>query len=170
MRHRDFDLNALYVALDAQRKARGLSWAAATREINGHYQDIPRSRPIALSTITGLRTKKVGEGDGILQMLAWLGRPPESFVPGMAWHSERAALRKPADKRLRFDTRAMYYALNAQRLTRQLSWEQVADEIGVSKGSLLFLAKGGRTGFPKVMRFVEWIGQPVAAFTRVSDW
>ena len=170
MAHPDFDLQALYAALDEQRCARALSWAAVTREINGHFQDIPRSRPIATSTITGLRNKKIAEGDGILQMLLWLDRTPESFVPGMTWDPRVAALHKPPDKRLRFDTRAMYSALDARRQTRQMSWDDVAHEIGVSKNSLLYLAKASRTGFPVVMRIVEWLDRPVATFTRISDW
>src|SRR4051812_21369707 len=76
----DFDLAALYDALDAQRRARGLTWAAATREINcfstaGH--------PMSASTITGVKSRAIVEGDGVLQMLLWLGRSPESFVPGI---------------------------------------------------------------------------------------
>ena len=78
MSRRDFDLRALYEALDAQRQARGLTWAAAVAEINRHRTVL---RPIALSTITTLQHKPRGEGDGILQMLLWL-EASESFVPG----------------------------------------------------------------------------------------
>jgi len=78
--HPDFNLRALYDALDAQRRSREMSWPAVTREINRFKTE---SHPIATSTITGLQSKAVAEGDGILQMLRWLGRTPESFVPGV---------------------------------------------------------------------------------------
>jgi hypothetical protein len=61
MRGNDFDLKALFAALDAQRQARGLTWAQATRDINPVGPAVPR-HPIATSTITGLRTKAVAEG------------------------------------------------------------------------------------------------------------
>src|SRR5262245_40509974 len=69
----EFSLHALYVALDAQRCARGLSWRQATREIN---RDVERQavHPVSASTITGTRTKAMAEGDGVLQMLLWLNR------------------------------------------------------------------------------------------------
>jgi hypothetical protein len=168
--HPDFDLQALYAALDAQRQARDMSWAAVTRAINGHFQDIPASRPIATSTIKGLRTKSIGEGDGILQMLIWLDRTPESFVPGMEWDPGRARLHKPTNKRLRFDTARIYAALDAQRQTRRMSWGEIESEVGVSMNSMKHLAKGGRTGFPMVMRIVRWLGEPTASFTRIADW
>ena len=170
MRQGHFELSALYEAIDARRRELGLSWTAATREINGHFQDVPGSKPIAASTIRALRDKPIAEGDGVLQMLIWLDRTPESFVAGSKYDGERAMLHKPYDKRLRFDTRAMHQALQAQRLQRGLSWDEVAHACDVSKNTLLGLANGGRTGFPKVMRIVEWLERPLAAFTRVSDW
>ena len=77
----DFDLRALYEALDAQRRDRHLTWAEVAREVNRFRT---RLRPIAASTVTGLPQKAHAEGDGVLQMLLRLGRGPESFVPGIA--------------------------------------------------------------------------------------
>lgn len=76
----DFDPRALYDAIDAKRKERSLSWKELAAEVNRLRT---RLRPISVSTITGLRKKPADEGDGILQMLLWLRRTPESFVPGM---------------------------------------------------------------------------------------
>ncbi len=74
----DFDLRALFDALDAKRQERGLSWAELTREVNRFRT---QGHPIAASSITSLRDKAVAEGDGVLQMLIWLDRSPESFIP-----------------------------------------------------------------------------------------
>ena len=162
----NLELKALYEALGQQRRERGLSWAAVTREINrfntGGHQ-------LATSTITGLSRRTVAEGDGILQMLLWLRRTPESFVPGVKEaDSERFRLREVGnDQVLRWDTKALHSALNAERQARGMTWGEVASQIGgFTPGMLSNLAKGGRIGFPGVMRIAAWLGQPAAAFTR----
>jgi hypothetical protein len=166
--HAEFDLKALYEALDEQRRARDMSWTAVAREVNRFHTE---GHPIATSTITGLKDKPVGEGDGILQMLLWLRRTPESFVPGFEGaDAERYRLRElPREQILRWDTKALHSALNDQRQSRGMTWKQVAQEIGgFTPGMLTNLAKGGRIGFPGVMRIVRWLGQPAAAFTRIA--
>lgn len=159
----DFSLAALYAALDAQRQARGLTWAEATRQISRLSE-----RTIASSTITGLRTRAVAEADGVLQMLLWLKRSPESFVPGHPDAGTELPAVTPPDV-LRFDTRSLHAALNAQRLDRKMTWAQVAQEIGVAASQLAHLASGGRTGFPGVMRIVRWLGRPAAHFTSTQS-
>jgi hypothetical protein len=171
--HAEFDLRALYEALDEQRRARDMTWAAVAREVSR----IPpgqraEGHPIAPSTITSLETKRVGEGDGILAMLLWLGRSPESFIPGFEGaEAERYRLPEGLSREqcLRWDTRALHAALNARRQDRRMTWKQVAGEIGgCTPGMLMNLSKGGRVGFPGVMRLVRWLGQPAADFTRVA--
>jgi hypothetical protein len=173
MFRRDFDLRALYEALDARRRERALSWTALAAEVNRFRTT---RRAIAVATIVGLRHKPAGEGDGILQMLLWLGRSPESFVPGnnVNGDSARDEYRLPeltTGQILRWDTRALFLALDAQRRERQLTWTEVARAVGgFTPGMLTNLAKGGRIGFPRVMRLVRWLDRPAVAFTRVSDW
>jgi hypothetical protein len=165
----DFDLRALYDALDEQRRQRNMSWTSVAREVN-RFQTRPHA--IAVSTITGLRQKPVGEGDGVLQMLLWLGRTPESFVPGITdAHSERYRLPDlTTDQVLRWDTRALFLALNSQRAERRMTWAGVARELrGFTPGMLTNLSKGGRVGFPPVMRLVRWLDRPAASFTRIAD-
>jgi hypothetical protein len=166
----DFDLKALYDVLDEQRRSREMSWAAVTREVNRFKME---GHPIATSTITGLKNKAVGEGDGILQMLLWLRRTPESFVPGFPEaDAERYWLREVGKEQiLRWDTRALHSALDAKRQARGMTWKDVAREVGgFTPGILTNLANEGRIGFPSVMRIVGWLGQPAATFTRSSDW
>jgi hypothetical protein len=166
--HSDFDLKALYDALDEQRRSRELSWSAVTREINRFKTE---GHPIATSSITGFKNKAVAEGDGILQMLLWLRRTPESFVPGFPEaDAERFRLREVGkDQTLRWDTTTLHSALNDQRQARGMTWKQVALEVGgFTPGMLTNLAKGGRIGFPGVMRIVRWLGQPAGTFTRTA--
>jgi hypothetical protein len=171
MRSRDFSLRALYTALDAQRRARGLSWSEATREMNGQSGRSSGHR-LSPSTVTGTRIRTVAEGDGVLQMLRWLNRTPESFVAG---HQEVAGDPArlpdvPPRQTLRFDTRKLHAALDAQRVRRQLTWAQVATEVGLGVSSLTHLSRGGRTAFPQVMRIVRWLATPATHFTRTSNW
>lgn len=176
MQNRDFSLRALYAALDAQRQACGISWAQATREMNGpakHGFASSRNRAshaLSPSTVTGTRTRLVAEADGVLQMLRWLDRTPESFVPRHA-AANTAGARLPAvppGHILRFDTRRIHAALDMQRAEREMTWSQVAEEIGVAASTLTHLAKGGRTAFPHVMRIVRWLSRPAADFTHAS--
>jgi len=167
----DFNLRALYASLNAQRQARGLSWVQAAKEINQQPKRLSAHR-LSASTLTGTRTRTVVEGDGVLQMLRWLNRTPESFVPGHQ-DSQEASARLPdvaTHQILRFDTRKLHAALNAQRIKRKMTWAQVAKEVGLNAPSLTRLSKGGRTGFPQVMRIVGWLARPAADFTRATDW
>jgi len=160
----DFDVDALYDALDARRRADALSWPQAAREISRLFRDTP-ARPISASTLSGMRGRATLEGDGVLQMLRWLGCAPERFVPGS---DEAPPLPDvPTDRILRFDTRAIHAALDARRMERGLSWGEVAREIpGTSAASLTRMAKGGRAGFPQVARIAAWLGCPIASLAR----
>ena len=95
----DFDIDALYAALDARRQARGLTWTQLTREISGQFERVP-IRSTASSTVTGMRKRQVLEGDGVLQMLRWLGRAPEDFVPGHPQSAPGTALPQVARGRI----------------------------------------------------------------------
>lgn len=166
----DFDVNALYTALDTKRQLRGLSWQQVAQEVSRQFEQT-RATPISPSTLRGMREKRVIEGDGVLQVLRWLHRTPESFVPGQAETEEAAALPQIGSHQiLRFDAKAIYEALNAHRSERGMRWKQVAEEIGCNASSLTRLTSGGRVGFPDVMRIFRWLGRPAAAFTRASDW
>ncbi|HMF95074.1 MAG TPA: hypothetical protein VKE96_12300 [Vicinamibacterales bacterium] len=170
VRSADFDIAALHGALDAERQARGLSWPQLAREISAPFR---RLRPISPSTLSGMRSHRAIEGDGVLQMLRWLNRAPESFVPGEPGVPPQPAMLPDVGPTqiLRFDTRQIYAMLDAQRAERALTWAQVAREIGdVSAAGLTRYANGGRTGFPQVTRIAAWLEVPVASLTRGFHW
>jgi hypothetical protein len=166
----DFDLAALYAALDSERESRSLSWSGLTREVNAIFKDV-RCPPIATSTITTLNGKPDVIGNAALQLLVWLNRAPESFVPGYDGRvgSAHALPRVGSDRILRFDTPAIYRALDAARIARQLSWKQVAEQIGMATATQLTrFRKGGGVGMCAVTRIAQWLGRPVASFTVAS--
>jgi hypothetical protein len=120
----DFDVAALHSALDSRRSERGITWQAVAREVNrdGERDDV---HPISPSTISGLKNKRWGvEADGVVQMLLWLDRTPESFVPGHPGveHPDARLLRVGGQKILRFDVPSIYLRLDAERARRGLSW------------------------------------------------
>jgi hypothetical protein len=166
----DFNLQALYIAIDEQRQARGLTWRQVAREMNPRVARVP-VRASSCSIVTSLRTKTIAEGDSVLQMLRWLNRAPESFVADQRHSSGAVDLPDaPSHQILRFDTAKLYAAIDAHRIGRGLTWDEAADQIGgIAAVNLLHLKKGGRTGFPYVMRIVRWLGLPAAHFVCASD-
>jgi hypothetical protein len=118
-----------------------------------------------------MRTRAQIEGDGVLQMLLWLERTPESFVPGYKGSSADSCVLPQVgpDRILRFDVPAIHAALDARRVARGLTWAQVASEIGgFGATSLTRMARGGRVGFPGVMRIARWLECPAASLTNAS--
>jgi hypothetical protein len=150
----DFDLHDLHAALDARRATLGLTWAALAAEFG-----------VSAGTLRGLGERRSAEGDGVLRAIAWLGRTPESFVPGAGGGTP---LPTPAAA-LRFDAGSLYAALEAARAGRGLTWTAVAADCGAgSPFALTRLRDGGRVRFPEVMRVLAWLGAPAARFVRVG--
>ena len=128
----DFSIAALYAALDAQRDARGMNWQQVAREISARFDKCP-AKPISASTLRALCAREAVEGDGVLQMLLWLDRTAESFVPDFERTSTRMApplRRLESHQILRFDATAMYAMLDARRSEQALTWTQIAAAIG----------------------------------------
>ena len=168
----DFDLKALFEAIDERRVADGLTWAGVARALRRPDADPTVTRPIAVSTIQGLRTTHLAEGDGVLGMLRWLGRAPEDFVPGhpLAGSPETTLPTPGPGMLLRWDAPALHAALDSQRRHLDLTWTELAGEIGCGPGQLTGLAAAQRVHFPLVMRHTAWLGRPAAHFTRQSAW
>jgi hypothetical protein len=163
-----FDMRAFHSALDEQRRARGLSWPELAAEINRPFE-FTRSIPISPATIRDMLKKRSVTSAVVLQGLRWLRRTPESFLSGPA-RSPNADEELPdagPNRILRFDTRAMYRALDQERSRRGLSWQQTANEMpGFTSSMLTNLASGPLIGFPRVMTITQWLGRPAATFMR----
>ena len=170
----DFDVGALHAALDSRRGELGMTWAAVARAVNrADKRQRPGGHAISASTISGLKNKRWGvEGDGVLQMLLWLDRTPESFVPGHpgAVHPDARLRRVDPPNILRFDVPSIFSRLDAKRVASGLSWAEVAAQIGGASNadSLRNMRKAQRIGFPNVMRVARWLHCPAAALTRVA--
>src|SRR5262245_6656947 len=170
----EFDIVALHAVINARRIDLGVRWKTVAREVNRSGERYV-VRPISSSTISGLKNKRGGvEGDGVLQMLLWLDRSPESFVPGHpgAAHPDARLPRVAGSKILRFDVSSIYEKLDNLRAARGLTWAQAAAEIGglYNAETLRSMNRRQRTGFPHVMRLARWLHCPAVALTRVANW
>src|ERR1700722_18157698 len=152
-----FDMCAFHAELDAQRRVRGLSWTQLAAEINRPFESTP-SIPISPGTLRDMLKKRSVTSAVVLQVLRWLGRTPESFLSGAprSASSDEQLPKAGLDRILRFDTRAIYDALQQERLRRGLTWQQVADELpGFTPSMLSNLAEGPLIGFPRVMALTQ---------------
>jgi hypothetical protein len=161
---RDFDLAALSEALDARRTELGLTWPELAIQVTDRPSRGP-DRRIAASTFKSMSQRGSVRDTVVLQALRWLGRTPESFVPGLRAAPEHA-LPDDDSGRPALDTRAIYLAMNDKRAKQHLTWRDVAGELGpgFNPGMLTRLADGTHIGFPRVMRIFQWLGRPVAEF------
>jgi transcriptional regulator with XRE-family HTH domain len=65
---------------------------------------------------------------------------------------------------VRFDSRALYNALDARREERSLTWQQVADEIGIALSTIKRTSRGGRMEVDGMLSMVDWLDVPIETF------
>jgi hypothetical protein len=166
-------LSEMFGALDSHRAARDMNWAQVSRALG-----------VAASTLKRMRVSSGAEGDGVLRVLCWLRRTPESFIASLQGGVAGGAFPSLESGRwLRFDGGKLFRVLDSERSARGITWRHVADEIGdLRAGDLTRLAKGPsrreallgragcRVGFPSVMRMAHWVGCPTLEFTQTTDW
>jgi transcriptional regulator with XRE-family HTH domain len=66
----------------------------------------------------------------------------------------------------RFDSSALFAALDRERLARGLTWTQLAAEIGVSASTIQRTRRGGRMEVDGMLAMVGWLGVPAETFVR----
>lgn len=64
------------------------------------------------------------------------------------------------------DVDALYAALDAQRKSKDLSWRQLAKEVGISPSTLTRMAQGKRPDVDSFAALVRWLGVPADEFLR----
>ena len=157
-----FDVERYFDVLDQEREARGLSWAALTRELNApfaHRRDIP---PISASTLTGMRGRAGLNGNIVVHTLMWLRACPEDFAPDHPVHGV-ALPELEAGHLPRWDSEALVRAVDDKRRSQDLTWSALAERVGgATPGTLKGMRQG--VGFPLVMRVLAWLQRPSADF------
>jgi transcriptional regulator with XRE-family HTH domain len=66
----------------------------------------------------------------------------------------------------RFDSVALFKALDEQRVARDLTWSDIAKEIGVASATMTRLRAGGRLEVDGMLAMVSWLGVTVETFVR----
>ena len=153
-----FDPQALLDAVDAQRRERGLTWAGLSAELH-----------VSTTTIRSMPKRKWGiELDGVIGLAHWCGRTVESFAGADGGPPPAAGSHRRTPPFLRFDTAALYAAVNAERERRGLTWAQVAADVWPSgrwgADQLRHMSKGGRSEVSNALAICGWLGRTIQSF------
>jgi len=171
----EFDIAALFDALDSQRRNRTLSWQGVAQQLWDQSATLNARRsdhPISASTLTGMTKRRDTTCQHALFMLRWLDRTPESFMRGSAFDDERTRLPFAGlDQRLRWDLQKLYGALDSQRRERSLTWPQLAHELRCSPSQLSGIKRTRfAIGMRLAMRIVTWLDRPARDFVNAANW
>jgi transcriptional regulator with XRE-family HTH domain len=152
-----FNPRALYDAVDAERRNRGMTWASLSRELH-----------VSTATIKNLpKHRRALELDGVIALACWVGRTVESFAGGKGGPSQAPGSYGKAG---RFDTAALYRSVSDERTRRGLTWNQVRREIWpgrmTGEGQLKGMSRGGRSNVYTALAICEWLGRPIRSFQR----
>ena len=159
MQRLQFDPWALYEAIDVRRRELEMTWKELANELR-----------VSTSTIKGMTKRQWGiELDGVMGMTRWLGRTVESFAGGDGGPPKSGVLTK-SGRYTRFDTTALYAAVDEQRQRRSLTWEQIALEVWPTGpwglNQLKRLADGGRADVYSALAICGWLNRTILSFTR----
>jgi hypothetical protein len=172
---RPFDVSALYLAMDAKRTELGLSWAGVAKQIwalSADLNDRRNDHPISPSTLTNMAsTARIGCQHALF-MLRWLGRSPESFLPGAIGLDDPFALPQAgSDRRLRWSLKRLYAAMDERRRDDSLTWPALASILGCSGHQLTGLRTAKfATDMDVAMSIVQWLGRPASDFVYPATW
>ena len=160
----DFDIRELHRALDAERRVRGLTWAALAREITG-----PGPGAIVASSFSGMARRRAVNANVAMAALRWLDRTPESFVSD---HPD-AATCPPLPKHLpqrffgRWKLQELHELLDTRRAEHNLTWASLAREVGVRPEVLASYARPDTfVSFPSIVRVTCWLERPLTDFVQ----
>ena len=168
----EFDATALYAALNEKRLELGLSWSGAAKamwdlshELNSRRHD----HPISPATLSGLALRGDTSCQHAAFMCRWLNRAPESFLVGAAPSTSDALPDVPADRRLRWDLKKLFDALDAQRRERALTWAELASDLRCTPHQLSGLRRAKfAMSMNLAMRTVQWLHRPSSDFLYAS--
>lgn len=68
-----------------------------------------------------------------------------------------------------FDVEAFYAALDSQRLSKRMTWKQVAEKSGVSASTLTRIAQGRRPDVDSMAALLAWSGLKADSFIRCEQ-
>lgn len=170
-----FDRGALFNALDAKRRERGMGWYELADELWEQSSDLNAQRsgdhPLCGGAVQRLQARGATSCQYALFMLRWLGQAPEEFLSGPVLDVGDVGLPQAgADSRLRWDLNQLHSALNEQRRQQGLTWAELAAELDCTPSRLTNLRTARLADMDLAMRVTQWLRQPAAAFIHPAQW
>lgn len=169
-----FDCGALFSALDAQRRDRGLDWSALADELWQQSSELNAQRtdhPLCGGAIARLPKRGATSCQYALFMLRWIRRAPEDFLTGQVVDVGDVALPEAGPgSRLRWNLNQVHAALNGERRARGLTWAELARELNCTPNRLTNLRTARLADMDLAMRITQWLGQPAASFIHPAQW
>jgi hypothetical protein len=169
-----FDCGALFSALEAKRRDRGLGWYELANELWQQSSALNAQRtdhPLCGGALGRLETRGATSCQYALFILRWLGRAPEDFLARPLVDVGDARL--PAagiGSRLRWDLNQLHAALNEKRRERDLTWAGLAQKLDCTPSRLTNLRTAHFADMGLAMRITQWLGQPAAEFIHPAQW
>lgn len=169
-----FDCDALFEALDQERRRRGLDLFPLAAELWQQSSELNAQRtdhPLCGGAIMRLPRRKAISCQHALFMLRWPDRAPEDFLTGPAVDVGNATLpRAGSGSRLRWDLAQLHTALNEQRRDRDLTWAALAVLLDCTPSRLTNLRTARFADMDLTMRVTQWLRQPAATFIHPAQW
>ena len=170
-----FDCDALFSALDAQRRDLGMGWYELADDLWEQSSDLNAQRssdhPLCGGAVQRLQERGATSCQYALFMLRWLHRAPEDFLAGPVLDVGDVRLPEAAaDSRLRWDLHQLHSALNEQRQQQNLTWAELAEQLDCTPSRLTNLRTARLADMDLVMRVTQWLRQPAAAFIHPAQW
>jgi hypothetical protein len=170
-----FDCGALFNALDAQRRDRGLGWYELADELWQQSSDLNGTRasdhPLCGGAVQRLQERGATSCQYALFMLRWLRRAPEDFLTGPVLDVGDVRLPQAGtDSRLRWDLNQLHSVLNDQRRNQKLTWADLAEKLDCTPARLTNLRTARLADMDLAMRITQWLRQPAAAFIHPAQW
>jgi hypothetical protein len=170
----EFSIGEFFEALDRQRLSRELSWQKTADEIWDQSRELNDRRddhPISPATLSGMRARRDTSCQHALFVLRWLYRAPESFLKGGPTLESTDLPEVGPDRRLRWDLKKLYEAMNERRSVRELTWKELAVALRCTPSQLIGLRTAKfATGMRLAMRITQWLGRPAAYFVYAAEW
>ncbi len=170
-----FDCDALFDALDEQRRDSGLGWYELADELWRQSSDLNAQLESGHSLCGGAIQRLENRGTVSCQyalfLLRWLGRAPEDFLTGPVVDVGEVALPEAGpDRRLRWDLNALHSALDERRRERGLTWVALAARLDCTPSRLANLRTARLADMQLVLRVTQWLCRPAAAFIHPARW
>jgi hypothetical protein len=170
-----FDFPAFTTALNSARVERDLGWYDLADQVWDQAATLnaqrPQDHPMCGGAIGRLATRGEASCQYALFLLRWLDRPPEDFLIGEVVDvGEVHLLHTDRSHRLRWNLPELHVALNGERRARDMTWRDVADELGCTPSRLTNLRTAKQADLALTMRVTQWLARPSSAFIEATTW